>query len=118
MLGTSKAWASRNNKQEYFFQSAQYLFLCEAALDEAGELPCGDVALAGEPGLRDLEEVGEDEELLESEGPVGVGPVVHRGVVGDLVGAGALPVGWIVGSKPKRGKSPTPIVNAPRRPSS
>ena len=69
-----------------------YLFLCEASLDEAGELPRGDVALPGESRLGDLEEVCENEELLESEGPVGVGPVVHRGVVGDLVGASALPV--------------------------
>ena len=69
-----------------------YLFLGEAPFDEAGELPGGDVALPRESRLRDLEEVCEDEKLLESEGPVGVGPVVHRGVVGDLVGAGALPV--------------------------
>ena len=69
-----------------------YLFLCEASLDEAGELPRGDVALPRESRLGDLEEVSEDEELLESECPVGVGPVVHRGVVADLVGAGALPV--------------------------
>ena len=35
--------------------------------------------------MRDVQLVGEDEELFEAEGSVGVDPVVHGGVVGNLV---------------------------------
>ena len=74
------------------FFSVLYLFLCEAALDEAWELPRRLVALPREPRLRNLEEVGEDEELLQTEGSVRVGPVVHRGIIAHFVGTGAFPV--------------------------
>ena len=42
--------------------------------------------------MRDVQLVGENEELFEAEGSVGVDPVVHRGVVGHFVWSGPFPI--------------------------
>ena len=54
-----------------------YLHLREAALDEARKLPRRNVALPRELCLRYCEEVGKDEQFLQCESSVRVGPVVH-----------------------------------------
>ena len=63
-----------------------------AALVQAGEDLRRHVALPRQRRLRDRHKIRENQNLVECEGPVGVHPVVHGGVVGHLVRLGPLPV--------------------------